>query len=111
MQNNEEWRFFLFPNRCPAVKGCITQNAIPQRGDSRDTSYKREAQLRFSTRVRSPCEFDSLTTLIPGFFPSDLQILRSSLIIISLFGDAARFRCGNSCSEFIFTVDRIAIVQ
>src|SRR5712664_1585406 len=34
--------------------------------------------------------------------PFDLQIPKSSLIIICLFGDAARFRCGNSCARFIF---------
>src|SRR6266849_2831862 len=43
------------------------------------------------------------------FSCSDLQILRSSLIITSLFGDAARFRCGDSSFKFIFTIDRIAI--
>ena len=43
------------------------------------------------------------------FSRSDLQILRSSLIIIGLFGDAARFRCGNSCSKFVCSVDRIPI--
>jgi len=42
---------------------------------------------------------------------SDLQILKSSLIITNLFGDAARFCCGDSCFEFSLTVDRILIVQ
>jgi hypothetical protein len=37
-----------------------------------------------------------------AFFLQDLQILRSSLIIICLFGDAARFRCGNPCFDFVF---------
>ncbi len=41
----------------------------------------------------------------------DLQIFAASLIIICLFGDAARFRCGTSCPKFIFSVDRLAIVQ
>jgi len=33
----------------------------------------------------------------------DLQILRASLIITSLFGPAVRFRSGSACSEFIFS--------
>jgi hypothetical protein len=45
------------------------------------------------------------------FCGCDLQIVVSSPIIISLFGGAARFRCGNTCSKFIFSVDRPAIVQ
>jgi hypothetical protein len=36
------------------------------------------------------------------FLQSDLQIIRTSLIITSLFGDAARFRCGNPNLSFIF---------
>src|SRR5712692_3072667 len=36
------------------------------------------------------------------FSCSDLQIFAASLIIICLFGDAARFRCGISCPKFIF---------
>ncbi len=32
-----------------------------------------------------------------AIFLPDLQIPQSSLIITSLFGDAARFRCGISC--------------
>src|SRR5258706_15718399 len=42
--------------------------------------------------------------VVHPFSGSDLQILRSSLIIICLLGDAARFRCGNSCSKFIFCI-------
>ena len=41
----------------------------------------------------------------------DLQIPRSSLIITVLFRDAARFRCGGSCFDFIFFVDRKPIVH
>jgi len=48
---------------------------------------------------------------VAWFSSTDLQILRDSLIITGLFGDAARFRCRCSCSEFIFTFDRIVIVQ
>ncbi|PYU75445.1 MAG: hypothetical protein DMG49_03115 [Acidobacteria bacterium] len=45
------------------------------------------------------------------FFRAHLQILRSSLIITGLFGGLAHFRCGNSFSKFIFSADRMAIVQ
>jgi hypothetical protein len=48
--------FFPFQTRCPARKRMITQNAIPQRNGPCDSSYKREAQLRSSTRAGCPTD-------------------------------------------------------
>src|SRR5713101_5139221 len=59
--------FFLFSTRCPARKRMHYAERTFAVARPRDTSYKREAQLRFSTRVRSPGELESLTTLIHDF--------------------------------------------
>jgi hypothetical protein len=64
------------------------------------TGHARTSLRRNLAGVLSPCAFSW----------SDLQIPRSSLIIICLFGDAERFRCGNSCFNFIFLIDRFVIV-
>jgi hypothetical protein len=40
-----------------------------------------------------------------------LQILRASLIITGLLGDATRFRCNSSGTNFIFSVDRSLIAH
>jgi hypothetical protein len=64
---------------------------------------------KYSARFDGP--WISLEWRRLDFFPADLQIPRSSLIIISLLGDAARFRRGISCFKFIFSVDRIAVIR